>query len=237
MTPLDDGKTVNIARETRILDVAADLIAHYGYDKTTVSDIAREAGISKGAIYLHFTSKDELFEALIQREIMRYGNRWLELLDDAPDGGTFGGIFKTIMIAMQENALILALFRRDQRVLGAFMRKDSTLMRFKAGVTSELLQAMQGVGAVRQDIQPEVTAHIINILSYGLVGISDVVPEDDQPPLEDTMQGLADMLDRALTAPDADPAAAKALIKQMTEAAQQQLSQRWPHTDDNETER
>ena len=58
-------------REQRILDAAANLIAHYGYDKTTVDEIAREAGVSKGAIYLHFKSKEDLFEALLLREIGR----------------------------------------------------------------------------------------------------------------------------------------------------------------------
>ncbi|MBN8620470.1 MAG: helix-turn-helix transcriptional regulator, partial [Anaerolineae bacterium] len=58
----------NIERENRILDAAARLITHYGFDKTTVSDIAEAAGISKGAVYLHYKSKEALFEALIIRE-------------------------------------------------------------------------------------------------------------------------------------------------------------------------
>ena len=62
-------KSDNEERRERVLNVAAELIVHYGYDKTTVSDIAREAGISKGAIYLHFDSKEALFEALITREL------------------------------------------------------------------------------------------------------------------------------------------------------------------------
>ncbi len=48
----------NPERAQRILDAAANLIAHYGYDKTTVDDIARAAGVSKGAIYLHYRSKE-----------------------------------------------------------------------------------------------------------------------------------------------------------------------------------
>ena len=62
------GSDNNQERADRILDAASKLIVHYGYDKTTVSDIAREAGVSKGAIYLHWASKDDLFEALIFRE-------------------------------------------------------------------------------------------------------------------------------------------------------------------------
>ncbi|MEM7028378.1 MAG: helix-turn-helix domain-containing protein, partial [Chloroflexota bacterium] len=41
-------KSDNKEREERILDAASNLFVHYGYDKTTVDDIAREAGVSKG---------------------------------------------------------------------------------------------------------------------------------------------------------------------------------------------
>ena len=64
----DGGQPAQYEREQRILDAASRLIAHYGYDKTTVSDVAREAGVSKGAIYLHWKSKTALFEALLFRE-------------------------------------------------------------------------------------------------------------------------------------------------------------------------
>ena len=52
-------RSANVERERRILDAAVRLIAHYGYDKTTVGDIAHEAGVSKGAVYLHWPGKDD----------------------------------------------------------------------------------------------------------------------------------------------------------------------------------
>ena len=39
-------------RPTRILNTAGRLMTRYGYDKTTMDEIAREAGVSKGALYL-----------------------------------------------------------------------------------------------------------------------------------------------------------------------------------------
>src|SRR5215469_10283501 len=44
-------------RGDRILDALATLIARWGYGKTTVDDIAREAGVAKGTVYLHWPSK------------------------------------------------------------------------------------------------------------------------------------------------------------------------------------
>ena len=44
----------------RILDAAERLLARFGYKKTTMEDIAREAGLGKRTLYLHFASKEAL---------------------------------------------------------------------------------------------------------------------------------------------------------------------------------
>jgi AcrR family transcriptional regulator len=55
------------ARRAEILDAALRAFGQYGYRRTSVDDIAREAGIAKGTIYLSFASKEELFQALARR--------------------------------------------------------------------------------------------------------------------------------------------------------------------------
>lgn len=50
-----------------ILDAADRLIQRYGYSKTTVDDIAREAGIGKGSIYLHFDGKEDVALSCLER--------------------------------------------------------------------------------------------------------------------------------------------------------------------------
>lgn len=47
-----------------MLQTAARLLRHYGPMKTTIADIAREAGIGVGSVYLEFCSKDDIVEAL-----------------------------------------------------------------------------------------------------------------------------------------------------------------------------
>ena len=39
-----------------------------GFDAASMNDITREAGVSKGTIYVYFANKEELFEALIEEE-------------------------------------------------------------------------------------------------------------------------------------------------------------------------
>jgi AcrR family transcriptional regulator len=55
------------SRRAAILDAALQVFGQYGYRRTSMDDIAREAGIGKGTIYLSFASKDEVFRALSQR--------------------------------------------------------------------------------------------------------------------------------------------------------------------------
>src|SRR5215469_2386920 len=57
------------AREERILDVAADLLQRLGYGRLTMDDVAAQAGIGKGTIYLHWKSREALFQAVLQREL------------------------------------------------------------------------------------------------------------------------------------------------------------------------
>src|SRR5687768_7977907 len=58
-------------RTTRdaILDATDRLLARYGYKKMTIDDLAKEVGIGKGSVYLHFTSKEEIVLSHIDRII------------------------------------------------------------------------------------------------------------------------------------------------------------------------
>src|SRR3990170_1809987 len=50
----------------QILDASLRLFSERGFARTTVRDIARQAGITDAAIYYHFESKQELLEALVE---------------------------------------------------------------------------------------------------------------------------------------------------------------------------
>ncbi|MBD3368538.1 MAG: TetR family transcriptional regulator [Candidatus Eisenbacteria bacterium] len=56
-------------REREILDAAGRVFGKYGVQKTTVTDIVREAGISRATLYKHFAGKEEVFRSVLRREI------------------------------------------------------------------------------------------------------------------------------------------------------------------------
>lgn len=56
-------------RIDEILDAAEPLFSANGYRKTTISDIAQELGVAQGMLYYYFKSKDEILEALLNRQL------------------------------------------------------------------------------------------------------------------------------------------------------------------------
>ena len=62
-----------------ILDATERLLARFGYRKMTVEDIAREVGVGKGTIYLHFTSKEEIVLSHVDRIVERVKERLWEI--------------------------------------------------------------------------------------------------------------------------------------------------------------
>ncbi|MHA7598924.1 TetR/AcrR family transcriptional regulator [Alicycliphilus sp. T452] len=56
-------------RIAQILDAALVEFSERGFAATTMDDIGRRCGLSKGGLYAHFASKDEIFEALLHRSL------------------------------------------------------------------------------------------------------------------------------------------------------------------------
>ncbi|MGE5508782.1 MAG: TetR/AcrR family transcriptional regulator [Chitinophagales bacterium] len=69
----------------RLITEARSLFASQGYDRTTMAQIARAAGITEGAIYRHFSDKRALFQACIGPVLEEAFSRSLALVVDAAD--------------------------------------------------------------------------------------------------------------------------------------------------------
>ncbi len=219
----NNDKSANDERAIRILEAAADLISHYGYDKTTVSDIAQAAGVSKGAIYLHWRSKEDLFEALYAYEAQRYVDDWAEIFEKEVGDWSFVRMFQVTFALLQQHPFMLAMMTRDQRVLGNFLRRRPDLMQQKGTNNAELYRQFQQVGAARDDIEPEVIAFLLNAFSYGLLNAHEFAAPEDIPSFEAITDGMGKVLDRGLEPEGGgNRQAAREIVSKMVEVIQTQ---------------
>ena len=74
----------------KILDTAERLFIEKGYDHASLQEIIDETGLSKGAIYHHFASKEDIFYSVCDR----IGQRNAEALSKVRDDGTLNGLDK-----------------------------------------------------------------------------------------------------------------------------------------------
>src|SRR5579864_7326175 len=68
MTELSPRKAATEKRRCAILQAARAVFAHQGYANTVVEDIATQAGIGKGTLYLYFPSKEQIYLAALLEE-------------------------------------------------------------------------------------------------------------------------------------------------------------------------
>lgn len=91
-----------------ILDVAMKQFSEKGYDNTSLQDIINETKLSKGAIYHHFGSKEEILQAVFQR----IGSENTEIFAQIRDDDNLNGIeklrmiFKTAVIHSNQSILL-----------------------------------------------------------------------------------------------------------------------------------
>jgi AcrR family transcriptional regulator len=74
-----------IAKREEILDVALDLFARNGYDRTSVREVARLTGLSQAGLLHHFSSKEELFTEVLRRRDARNEEAYVEDYGGAVD--------------------------------------------------------------------------------------------------------------------------------------------------------
>ncbi|WP_199432417.1 TetR/AcrR family transcriptional regulator [Qaidamihabitans albus] len=187
-------------RAERILGAAGRLLLRFGAGKTTIDDIAREAAVSKGSVYLEFRSKRELFEALVRWEFRAYLTAVRSRVDDDPEGGRLSRIHWHAIDELLARPLMRALYTRDADVLGGMLRRHGAPRYAPRLVLGrEFVEHMQRAGLVRPGIDAKALGETMAVLSVGLVAAAPVLGGDSPSPA--SMDMFAAMLTEYAEAP------------------------------------
>ncbi len=80
--------------KARILDAAQALFAEQGFENTQLEEVAARAGHTRGAIYAHYSSKEDLFLALMEQRVHTKFPAVYQIVGSEPDLSKRPGIFK-----------------------------------------------------------------------------------------------------------------------------------------------
>jgi TetR/AcrR family transcriptional regulator len=72
------------ARPGELLNAALDLFIEKGFSATRVEEVALRAGVSKGTLFLYFSSKEELFKAVVRKNLSGQFEEWNTMFDSFP---------------------------------------------------------------------------------------------------------------------------------------------------------
>ena len=186
-------------REERILDAAAALLVRFGYRKTTIDDVAREAGVGKGTIYLHWKDKNELFRAAIWREQQSYTDELQRRLASDPQGGLLHRITIHGMLAALSNPLMTALLSGNSDIFNGFLGAyDQEFLNQLLGDTDSYIVELQHAGLVRADIPAPVITYLLTALKFGIINSPGVISREHVPSMEQLTESLSDLIRRWL---------------------------------------
>jgi AcrR family transcriptional regulator len=150
------------ARREAILDVAAEVFLEEGYDAASMSTIAARVGGSKSTLYNYFKSKEEIFQAHIERYCDWQRDVMFGLLDDSADLKTVltnvGRRYVSNVLSdrnMRHFRLIVAAAERSPDLGKAFYEAGP---RRGAAFLGEFLARMRAEGHI-QAADPVVAAH------------------------------------------------------------------------------
>lgn len=169
-----------VERAHRILDVAAALILRWGYNKTTIDDIAREAGVAKGTIYLHWKTREDLFRALIRRERVDMAEEVKQRISEDPMGATLRGILKHLALVIMKRPFMKALLLRDLDVIGKLAHSGNGTFAYVEKLTgfTSYLETLRDHGLIRADLNLKAQMYIFNAIFMGFFLTMPLMPEE-----------------------------------------------------------
>ena len=108
-------QNVNDTRD-RILATALDLFIEQGYDKTSLREIAERVGVTKAALYYHFSSKEEILRTLVQ-PLFEHLESLAAVLATQPDLKAWGEGLAAIVEWVLPQRRLFELFENNQGTL------------------------------------------------------------------------------------------------------------------------
>ncbi|MGB9824983.1 MAG: TetR/AcrR family transcriptional regulator [Candidatus Hydrothermia bacterium] len=164
----------------KILKAGERLFSNKGYDATSVAEICEEAGVSKGAFFHYFDSKESFFLELLNRWLTELNERIQEYVNQESDVANsvlrMSELFKDIFRESRQKFLLFMEFLRiairDERVL----KELANYFQNYTNYFSELID--EGIkNGTFKDIEPEIAARTIIAYAIGIIEQEIFEPE------------------------------------------------------------
>ncbi len=206
------GRSREGGKHQRILQAAVNIFAEKGFYKAKISEIAREAGVADGTIYLYFKNKDDILIQLFEEEMDRMIQAMREEISPLRDPLEKLKVFvRRHMGVVEANPRLAEVIQVELRQSNKFV-KNYTNRKFQEylNVLEEIIREGQQEGVIRADVEPAIAKRVI----FGALDEMStfwVLSKKRSHPAEEVVRQVTDMVIRGV-------------VRQGTEAACSRVS-------------
>jgi AcrR family transcriptional regulator len=160
------------ATREKILDAACRLFAHQGYENTSLSQVAREAKVSKALIFWHFDTKENLFQIALRKTLEPYfiSEARLEGLDEP---GQLAQVIDEFYDFVQDNLYSVRFFFsltvREDKEPGDVMSRIGELYGMFRGLIADIIERGARKGSFRVEGSSELEAALVMASMAGIL--------------------------------------------------------------------
>lgn len=175
-------------RRKQILDAAARVFAQKGYERATIADIARAAGIAEGSIYNYFKNKNDLLISIPRHaiqptvEVMRA--RMASFSSDAlPPEQMLTTLVQNMIATLQQNTHLFRILLSTLPTMPQTARTQylNQAILYALTILESYFQQQIQRGVFRRDLEPHILARAFIGLFFPFIMTREILQvEDDQ---------------------------------------------------------
>jgi AcrR family transcriptional regulator len=160
--------------EKRIIDAALELFVRKGYHGTSISEITQKVGLSKGALYAHFSSKGELLLHIIRKFKTSFIDQMIQTVNEHK-GDALAKLHSTITFSSkfalenQDLCVFLTFLTTELKADVDFEQPLKNLYRDYQKFISQLIQHGIRQGLFNRDLDPDMAALAFMALHDGVL--------------------------------------------------------------------
>jgi AcrR family transcriptional regulator len=169
-----DGDSVPMVdTREKILETATRLFSAQGYANTSLSQVAKEAAVSKALIFWHFENKEKLFRTALQRTLEPY---FINVVDDLEGLSEIDQIkrlideyYAFVSRNLYSVKFFLALILREEKQPDDLVGHMNELQRVYRNLLADIVDHGRQKGVFRANVNPELDAGLIMTALHGVL--------------------------------------------------------------------
>lgn len=179
-------------RKTQILSAAAKVFAQKGFERATIADIAREAGVAEGSIYNYFKNKSDLL-VNIPRGIVQPAVESMHLplmartADEPPPDVVLTTIARTLISTVRQNAHIFRILLSALPTMKRSSRQQylEQVVVYATGLLEGYFKQQIARGVFRPDLNPTIATRTFIGMFFPLVMLGEVLQVEKPDTFDD----------------------------------------------------